>query len=47
MGILNTLFTGVTAIAVGILLGFIVAGILGFIIYGIVKLKERWQNKSN
>jgi hypothetical protein len=47
MAILDTLFTGITAIAVGIFLGFIIAGILGSIVYGIIKLKERLQNKSN
>jgi hypothetical protein len=46
MAILDTIFTGITAVAVGIFLGFIIAGILGSIIYGIIKLKERWQNKS-
>jgi hypothetical protein len=47
MAILDTLFTGIAAIAVGIFLGFVIAGILGFIVYGIIKLKERLQNQSN
>ncbi len=29
MGIINTLFTGIGALFIGILLGFIIAGIIG------------------
>ncbi len=45
MGIINTLFTGIGALFIGILLGFIIAGIIGAIIYGIVKLRERLQDE--
>ena len=45
MGIINTLFTGIGALFVGILLGFIIAGIIGAIIYGIIKLRERLQKE--
>ena len=45
MGIINTLFTGIGALFIGILLGFIIAGIIGAIIYGIVKLRERLQKE--
>jgi hypothetical protein len=45
MGIINTLFTGIGALFIGIILGFFIALILGAIIYGIVKLRERLQNE--
>ncbi|MBZ2166869.1 hypothetical protein [Methanobacterium spitsbergense] len=45
MGIINTLFTGIGALFIGILLGFIIAGIIGAIIYGIIKLRERLQKE--
>jgi hypothetical protein len=46
MGIISTLFTGVGAIVIGIFLGFVIALILGATIYGIIKLRERWQNQK-
>ena len=45
MGIINTLFTGIGALFIGILLGFIIAGVIGVIIYAIIKLRERLQNE--
>jgi Na+-driven multidrug efflux pump len=45
-GIISTLFTGVGAVIIGIFLGFVVALIIGAIIYGIVKLRERWQKQK-
>ena len=47
MGIISTLFTGVGAVIIGIFLGFLVALIIGAIVYGIIKLRERWQRKEN
>lgn len=47
MGIISTLFTGVGAVIIGIFLGFVVALIIGAIVYGIIKLRERWQTKGN
>ncbi len=46
MGIISTLFTGVGALIVGILLGFIIALIIGATVYGIVKLRERLKKEE-
>ena len=46
MGIISTLFTGVGALIVGILLGFLIALIIGAIIYGIVILRDRRRKKQ-
>jgi uncharacterized membrane protein YraQ (UPF0718 family) len=45
MGILSTVFTGIGAIIIGILLGIIIAGIIGAIVYGIVKLRDRRRDR--
>ena len=45
---INTVFTGIGAIIIGIILGFLIAGIIGIIIYGIIKIRDRnkykWMN---
>ena len=42
---LNALFTGIGAIIIGIVLGFLIAGLIGIIIYGIIKIRDRNKYK--
>jgi hypothetical protein len=42
---INTVFTGVGAIVIGIVLGFLIAGLIGIIIYGIIKIRDRNKYK--
>lgn len=41
MDIVNTLFTVTGAVIIGIVLGFIVAGIIGVVVLGIIKIRDR------
>ncbi len=41
MDILNTLFTVTGAVIIGIILGFIVAGIIGVVVLGIIRIRDR------
>lgn len=46
MDIINTLFTGAAAIVVGVILGFIIAGIIGLIVWGLVVLRDRMKKNE-
>jgi hypothetical protein len=41
MDIVNTLFTVTGAVIIGIVLGFIIAGIIGVVVLGIIKIRDR------
>lgn len=43
MSIIETLFTGASAILIGIVLGFIIAGIIGVVVWGLVGLRNRMK----
>lgn len=45
MDIISTLFDGVVAVAVGIFLGLIIAGVIGVIVLGIVTARKRLKRK--
>ena len=38
---INAIFTGIGAIIIGIVLGFLIAGLIGIIIYGIIKIRRQ------
>ncbi len=38
-------FTGISVLVIGIVLGFIIAGVIGIIIYGIIKVRDRNKYK--
>jgi hypothetical protein len=42
---LNALFTGIGAVIIGIVLGFLIAGVIGIIVYGIIKIRDRNKYK--
>jgi len=42
---ITALFTGISVIIIGIILGFIIAGVIGIIIYGIIKIRDRNKYK--
>ncbi|MEN6330180.1 MAG: hypothetical protein ABFC91_07810 [Methanobacteriaceae archaeon] len=44
MDIVNTLFTVTGAVIIGIVLGFIIAGIMGVVVLGILKVRDRGSN---
>lgn len=46
MNIIETLFTGASAILIGIFLGFIIAGIIGVIVWGLVGLRNRMKKEE-
>jgi hypothetical protein len=46
MDIINTLFDGTVAVAIGIILGLIIAGIIGVIVLGIVTARKRLKRKT-
>ncbi|MCE5213160.1 MAG: hypothetical protein LLF83_00360 [Methanobacterium sp.] len=41
MDIINTLFTVTGAVIIGIILGFIIAGIIGVVVLGIIRIRNR------
>jgi hypothetical protein len=45
MDIISTIFTATGAVIIGIVLGFIIAGIIGVIVYGIIKIRDRNKKK--
>jgi hypothetical protein len=42
---LNIVFTSIGAILIGIILGFLIAGLIGIIVYGIIKIRDRNKYK--
>ena len=42
---LGAIFTGVSVLIIGIVLGFIIAGVIGIVIYGIIKVRDRNKYK--
>ncbi|MGZ4857506.1 MAG: hypothetical protein ACXVH2_10230 [Methanobacterium sp.] len=46
MGIISTIFTAIEAVIVGIVLGYIIAGIIGVIVLGIVTIRDRNKKKD-
>lgn len=46
MNIIESLFTGASAILIGIVLGFIIAGIIGVVVWGLVGLRNRMKNED-
>jgi hypothetical protein len=45
MDIINTLLDGTVAVAVGIVLGFIIAGIIGVTVLGIITARKRLRKE--
>jgi len=46
MDIISTIFSAIEVLVIGIVLGFIIAGIIGVIVLGIIKIRERIKRKS-
>lgn len=47
MDIIGSLLNFIYVVAVGVILGFFIAGVIGVIVLGIVKLKERISKNSS
>lgn len=45
MDFISTIFNAIGVLAVGIILGIFIAGVIGVIAYGIIKIKDRNKKK--